>query len=633
MKECIIRDKEFVIGCNYWASHAGTEMWKEWDESVIREDIQILEEHGIRYLRVFPNWRDFQPIMPVYSEKGALTEYILEGDKKPENPYWLDEVLLHRFERFCDICEEFHMNLIVGLLTGWMSGRLFIPSAMFGKNLFTDTAALYFEQRFVQGFVARLKEKKAIYAWDLGNECNCMSECPDKFAALNWTAAISNGIRASDNTRPIVSGMHTLGADDAGVVWTIEGQGEHCDILTTHPYPLWVKHAYHDRTLSFRTTMHATCETKYYSDLGEKPCLVEEIGTMGPMICDNNKAADFMRLNLFSNWANGASGVMWWCANEQINLKTMPYSTSMVERELGLIDAARTAKPVLKEIKKFSMFLDKLDFQLPRASEDGVCIVTKGQDHWGNAYMTYSLAKQAGMNLKFCYCNDRIPESSVYMLPCTRGTEVIPLDNYREIRQRVYDGAALYLSLDDGIFSEFEALSGMRVTDSGRYHDEGYIVLHGKKFPFVRDTRYELVPVTAEVIAYDNEGLPAVTKSAYGKGCVYVVNFPLERMLLDENDAFDTDRCLLYQEIFKEHIEKHIIKALNPKLALTIHPMNETAVYAVIVNHSGHKQNMELQFGNGYTIAKVVYGDAVYAEAFGAAVLELHKTAENEDGK
>lgn len=43
---------EFLIGCNYWASNSGTEMWRNFDESVIRNDLKILTENGIEYMRV-----------------------------------------------------------------------------------------------------------------------------------------------------------------------------------------------------------------------------------------------------------------------------------------------------------------------------------------------------------------------------------------------------------------------------------------------------------------------------------------------------------------------------------------------------------------------------------------------------
>ena len=59
-------NKEFMLGCNYWASNAGTEMWLQWSEQTVDEDFEKLSKYGIKYLRVFPNWRDFQPVHPVY---------------------------------------------------------------------------------------------------------------------------------------------------------------------------------------------------------------------------------------------------------------------------------------------------------------------------------------------------------------------------------------------------------------------------------------------------------------------------------------------------------------------------------------------------------------------------------------
>ena len=161
---------EFILGCNYWASNEGIEMWKNWDEESVRDDFRILCEHGVKHLRVFPLWRDFQPVWPLFDWAGIKREYRIHEDKLPENKYYLDETMLKRFECFCDIAEEFGLKLIVGILTGWMSGRLFIPPALYGKNLFKDSTALMFELKYVEGFVRRLKNKPAILGWDLGNE-------------------------------------------------------------------------------------------------------------------------------------------------------------------------------------------------------------------------------------------------------------------------------------------------------------------------------------------------------------------------------------------------------------------------------------------------------------------------------
>ena len=56
---------------------------------------------------------------------------------------------------------------------------------------------------------------------------------------------------------------------------------------------------------------------RYYADLGGKPCLCEEIGTLGPMISSEAIAADFIRTALFSLWANDCHGLFWWCAYDQ----------------------------------------------------------------------------------------------------------------------------------------------------------------------------------------------------------------------------------------------------------------------------------------------------------------------------
>lgn len=613
--------QEFMLGCNYWASNAGTEMWKQWDASVIKEDFEILSQNGVKYVRIFPNWRDFQPIMPMLDAWGHIWEYRLEGERFPENPYFLDEDMMEHFAEICDMAEQYELKLIIGLLTGYMSGRVFIPSALYEKNLFTDSTALYFEQKLIQGIVSRFKDKPAIYAWDLGNECNSMSPLNNRMAAASWTATVSNTIRAYDNTRPVISGMHELRADDNTAVWTLKDQGEFNDILTTHPYPYWTEYAQFEEIGTFRTTMHATCQTKLYSGVGKKPCLVEETGTMGPMLCNNERSKEFMRCNLFSNWANGSLGYMWWCANEQTNLKTAPYTWNMVEVELGMIDADRKPKPILREMKRFSEFLKSLDFELPPAKRDAVCILTQSQPQWGVAYMTYCLSKQSGLNIDFTYCNQELPESDVYMLPSINKFQVMPGEQYNELKKRVYEGATLYISNQDGILSEFEELTGLKVLDSAIQPNDGYIELADEKIYFKRKARYKMISAGAEIIAYDQDGLPAISKYNYGKGTVWYVNFPLEEMLLEESNAFDDNYYKVYNKVFEKAKSTHGISTNNPYIALTEHPY-EDVTYCIAVNHSSSSQKPKFVFKNN-DICKVIYGSTKEIPPFDAVVFAI----------
>lgn len=615
---------DFMIGCNYWASHAGTEMWAQWDEKQVRADFKLLSEHGVEYMRVFPNWRDFQPVKPMYAGGGNLFEYRLEGDRFPTNPEFLDDVMLERFDIFCDIAEEYGIKLIVGLLTGWMSGRLFIPQALNGLNLLTHPTAILFEQRLIRGMVSRFKHKKAIYAWDLGNECNCMSPTYTQEEASSWTGIIANAIKANDPTRPVVSGLHGCKSGEHYQRWPARGQGEFCDILTTHPYAVWCENVYRDNYTSYRTLIHPACETKFYAALSGRPCLVEEIGTMGPMMCDDKTSADFMRLQLFSNWANGGTGVLWWCGHDQNLLETAPYTWQMCEIELGMTYNDNTPKPVLKETKRVRSILEGFDFTLPAAKDDAVCILTRDQDSWSAAFATYALAKQAGLNITFADNEAPIPESDCYLLPSVEGVAVMPREKYLELRKRVYEGATLYVSVDGGHFADIEPFFGFNVVNSSEPRDSGTISIEGEDVAFWRKRRYELAGTTAEILAFDESGNPAFTVNKYGKGKVYFVNFPAETMLLSVNNCFDKNTYLLYKKVFAEKIATHEAICDNQYIGMTLHPADD-GIYCVLVNYSPEARKTGFAVQNGYKVDKVIYGNTDEVAPLDACVVKLVK--------
>lgn len=616
-------EPDFMLGTNYWASHAGADMWRDWDAEAVEADLRCLEQHGITHLRVFPNWRDFQPVEPLYGEKGSTREPRLKGERLPANHYYLEEEMLEHFGEFCRIAERCHMKLIVGLITGWMSGRLFVPPILWGKDIYRDPLALKLEQLLVQGIVTRFKEETCILAWDLGNECNCMGEVSSADEAYNWTLIITNAIKAADNRRPVISGMHSLELEDG---WKIQDQGEITDILTTHPYPFWVEHCSVDPIHSIRTLLHATIQNRYYKSIGRKPCLVEEIGTMGPMISNDGLAAGFMRVNLFSNWANGAAGLMWWCANEQSQLTAPPYDWNMCERELGMLDLERKPKPMLLEMKQFSHFLQESRLQLPPPAADGICILSRGQDHWGTAYMTGILAKQAGITLDYTYCEQELPDSQVYLLPSVQ-TEGMYKSSYDRLKQRVAEGAVLYISLDNGFLTEFEEFTGVRVEYSSKSGNRGsFIFKDGTELTYTRTHSYVLKETRAEVIARDERGNPVFTVASYGKGRVYLLNLPLESMLLNQVEAFTNDYYAVYQEVFSAQRNSKMVVSEDPFVSVTEHHLQDKHLVCII-NYSNEERRLRLKIGMEWELQNVLYGNAEIIRACDSVIFEMKGTA------
>jgi len=603
--------KTFLLGVNYWASHAGADMWNQWREDIVEQDLEKLSQYGVNTLRVFPNWKDFQCVEPMLSDNHSVREYRMVGDRLPENPWYLEETMLSRFESLCAIAQKHNIQLIVGLLTGWMSGRLYVPVALYERNIFRDPLAQYFAQLFVKGFVERMKDKTAIYAWDLGNEVNCMGDPGSREAAYSWSSMVVNAIRACDRSRPIVSGMHSLELEG---IWNVQDQGYLTDILTTHPYPFWVEHAQLTPLNSFRTLLHATAQTQYYATVGGKPCLVEELGSMGPMNLSEELAAEFLKTNLWSNWAHGAPGVLWWCAFDQTELTAPPYDWNMFERELGMVQTSGEAKPALLQMKKFSRQLEELDLDLPPKKTDGVCILSWRQDHAGIAFMSFLLAKQAGLTLEFAHCDQPLPASNLYFLPSVH-TDNMSRRRYMELKQRVFDGATLYISVRDGTFTEFEALTGMQVISGAKSGKNGFMQYGQLQLPYVKPHQFRLRQTRAEILATDEGGEPCFTVASYGKGKVYFLNLPLEEMLLTDETGFDKSWHEIYKSVAKCVLRQHPVHKENQKVGMTLH-----GEYAVFVNYSHETQNARLTCELSM---EKIYGDPAAIPAFDAAIIKL----------
>lgn len=613
---------KYIIGANYWASNAGTEMWCNFDVQCIKNDLKTLRENGIEYLRVFPNWRDFQPVKAMYGANNYFCEYRMSNEELPANQYYLDEEMLERFSLFCDLCEEADIKVIPSLITGWMSGRMFIPPALEGKKLFTDSAALNFEQKFIEGFVKRFKDRSVITAWDVGNECSCMSPVEDSDRAEFWTAFISNTIRSFDPSRTVISGVHSMGLQGN---WTVKGQSKYCDVLVTHPYPYWGSHTNNDKVSSMRTLLHATALHNLYKDIGQKPCFVNEIGTMGPMVCDDETSADFMRVNLYSSFAHGAVGIMWWCANEQTNLTTAPYTWNMCETELGLLDSDGQPKPVLKEIKKFSDWLKDINLTLPAPKTDAVCILTRNQDHWGVAYMTYILSVMAGFNIKFCYADEELPDSDIYFMPSVSGHWVMPGERYAELKERVKKGATLYISNKDAILSEFNELAGVVIKDSDMTNEHSEMNIEDNVIEFSRTKKYYIVPKSKEnVIACEKNGEPVFVKNDYGNGKVFYLNFPLEEMLINGTNRLEGNQYLIYKTLLKDKLGEHCVSCDIPYVGIT-HHYDGDDVYAVIINYSNNCTELNLKIHQDFKISSVIKGDIEKIEPFATVILRMKK--------
>ncbi|MBU3113318.1 hypothetical protein [Clostridium lacusfryxellense] len=451
-----------------------------------------------------------------------------------------------------------------------------------------------------------------------------MAVVDNREEAWVWTAAISSAIKSEDNTRPLVSGMHSLTPTGN---WRIQDQGELTDILTTHPYPFWTPYSDYDPVNTIRPLLHATAETLFYSNIGKKNCFAEETGTMGPMICSDEIAGEFARTSMISLWAHDCHGFLWWCAHDQNHLTHAPYDWMSCERELGLLRENGEAKPVIKEMGKVKKMIDDMPFEkLPSRDVEAVCITNSDQDHWAVAYSSFILSKQAGFDIEFQHEDQQLKDSLLYIIPSIKGVKGIRKHKWTEILNKVSQGASLYISIDDGYVADFEEVTGIKVNTRSTRNGDANVVFKANingiyeeiSLNFSSKVKLDLNISRAQVIGCENNGNPALTTTTYGKGKVFFMTLPIEMNVIHKPGVlFNADLQPYYKiySIISEEVRKNrVIQKDNPYVGITEHSFDESTKLAIMINYSPKCINTSILLKDGWEVESIVYGENVVSK-------------------
>jgi hypothetical protein len=615
---------KFMLGVNYWGRDYATEMWQHYDGARIRDELTVLSGYGVRCMRVFPNWRDFQPVESAYRWRGAHGEYLNSNTGAQVYDDGVDPEQIECFRDFCHAAEENGITLVVSVVTGWMSGRLYTPPALSGKNLINDPEALMWMRRFIHRFVRELKNEKAIVMWDLGNECNCLGMANSRYEAYVWTSTVADSIRAEDPTRPISSGMHSLHSyEKTEEKWFIQDQGEMTDVLTPHPYPSPTIKCDNEPYNRLKITFAPTAQALYYSGIGKRNAYIQESGTFSQTVGNKEMSADWLRINVLSSIANNLIGYQWWCAWDQSHLDFPPYTWHMIERELGIMKTDGSPKPVAYAMKEMSALLDKLPDEFPKRQIDGACILTEQGCHQETAIATLTLAKQAGIDLEVVYTQTGdIPDTSLYFMPRIGGWNVINKATWTALLNKVQEGATLYISYEGGQITSFPEIIGAESMGvmSGVSHS---FELDGCSLPY-SGKEILLSPTTAEVVAVNEKGNPVLLKNKLDKGTVYFMNAAIEGLAFDTVGAFtEMPYYLIYSEIARDVVSKKAISCADPNVFVTVNPISEEVCYATILNYSDHEIIPKIRLQDGWTVSEAVYGSLNKLPSCNGAIVKL----------
>ncbi|MDD3155507.1 MAG: hypothetical protein PHS41_11630 [Victivallaceae bacterium] len=588
----------FTVGCNYWSSNSGCHMWHDWDKDCVAADFDRMTEAGIRTVRIFPLWPDFQPLHVLRGQGNRPHSYAWKDDAPlPADGSTVAPEMLLRFRYVCDQAQAHGMGVIVALVTGWMSGRLFVPPGLECADLFSDPDAIYFQTRLVSEIVTALKDHPAIQIWEPGNECNCMSVAPNRATARFWLSCIVNAIRIADPGRPVAAGMHGLlpaapeTIDPKGAPWVISDVGNLCDFLTTHPYPAFTQFASTDPIGSFKNRFHATAESLFYADLSGKPCFAEELGTLAPVVAGEECAAEYLRGTLANLYAHDCRSMLWWCAFDQLHLQKPPYRWCAVERELGLFRNDGSSKAVGKVMAEFDRKIASLPVKkLPRFRTDAVVILTTTPESWAAAWGSFLLAKQAGFDVEFRFSGQPLPERDLYIVPSVAGLNGISPELHQALTERAAAGATVLVSYDDAMLAPFNGAFGLKSNGRCDYSGRTQVAIEETILAFDYRCRLKLESLSAEVLLRDEAGEAVFTRNHFGSGEIYFFALPLEKMVVSTSGATECAYWKIYRQVAAKVVTSRLLRSENPQISLTIHPDGENHAWAVAVNNAGAPQ-------------------------------------------
>jgi len=223
----------FLIGVNYWPARSGMYWWQHFDKSALADDFERIQQTGLKIVRVFLLWEDFQP------RAGRVSTPRLDH---------LVEVAEKADQRGLCVLPTFFTGHMCGLnwLPPWAlwARERDLPIPVFSqgrvrsnlpRNFYEDREILEAQVLLIREAAGALHGHPAVWAWDLGNSPSCVVGPPDSRAASLWLRVMTEELRSRDETIPITLGMDE---GDLGGVLRPHDAAEHLDFLSMQATPL-----------------------------------------------------------------------------------------------------------------------------------------------------------------------------------------------------------------------------------------------------------------------------------------------------------------------------------------------------------------------------------------------------------
>jgi len=610
------------LGANFWSRTGGPLMWRNYDPAVVAAELAVLKAHGLTMTRSFFYWPDFMP-----------------------EAHRVDETMIARFGDFLDRHTEQGLSTIPTFIVGHMSGENWDPAWRQGRHLYEDVWLVGRQAWFAAEMVRRFAHHPAVAGWLVSNEMPIYGGSgSDHEIVATWARIIRDAVRAAGGHQPLslgdgAWGIEVTGADNG---FRLADIAETVDFFGPHTYPIG------DDPIRQRYAAAIACEL---AGTFGKPVIMEEFGVSSDFAADAN-AAIYYRHVLCSTLLAGATGWIAWNNTDFALPYQDPYRHHAFEQNFGLTDASGAPKATLREMGAFAETLAAIDHtRTRRAAVDTALIVssyldtaypfTSPDSHVAVAkalHQAYISARLADLPPKLTretpdfgqggFQNGGIEKGArLYLAPSVKQF-LAPTG--RALEDLAKGGATVYVSYSAGdvawhrgpSYGALNELFGVRhqldVGIADPIEDDTVQLIFARDFGgLARGTTLSwqaagtehsraylpVVPTTAEVIATDALGRPALLRRQAGRGSLILCTYPLEYMAALTPRVNPDATVTLYTALATHAGVRRPVTVDDPRVACDVLEHPDGRRFAVLASHADERLTVKPVLAAGEMLA------------------------------
>jgi endo-1,4-beta-mannosidase len=602
------------LGANFWSRTGGPKMWRSYDPDVIRAELAVLKDHGLTMTRSFFYWPDFMP-----------------------SPYEIDEQLAARFADFLDRHAEQGLVTIPTFIVGHMSGENWDPGWRNGRHLYQDVWMVGRQAWFAAEMTRRYADHPAVAGWLVSNEMPIYGGSDtDHETVAAWGRIIRDAVRAAGGRQPFSLGDGAWGIEVTGVDngFRLTDISEIADFFGPHTYPVG------DDPIRQRYAAALACEL---AGTFGKPVIMEEFGVSSDFASDAN-AATYYRHVLHGTLLAGATGWIAWNNTDFALPGDDPYRHHAFEQNFGLTDAHGRPKPTLAEMGAFARALEAIEHtRVGRADTDTALIVSSYLDNQ-YPFTSPDSHRSAARSLQQGYVAARLADlpprltrettgiedgARLYLAPSVKQLLAPTAARLEELARA---GATVYVSYCAGdvpwhrgpSYGSMNELFGIRhqldVGVGDRIEDDTVRLVFTRDFGgLARGAALDfavagneharaylpLTPTTAEVIATDARGRPALLRRQAGRGSLIFCSYPLEYMAALTPLVNPDATVALYGALATHAGVRRPVAVDDPRVACDVLVHDDGTRFAVLASHADENLTLKPALPDNERLAEI----------------------------